>query len=374
MNHERLSKLLFPILLWGSLLAVAPRFYAVGTNVVTKTYAFAAMRLGNRQTPYVAPSGERDWFKYSPLFGLAYRPFAALSPFTQAVSWAALNILFFWCGIRCWLTRKSSWVILFALLGASAELNISLLYQQVNALLIGIVLIALAAYRDQKFRTAGALLAIATNFKIVPVLFFLGLAPFGPTLFLGAFIFSSLLLLALPALWLSPSINWALHQTWLSILMKDAASPGLLDVQTVFSAWGLPSLGSFLRWFVLGGTLVLLWLRTRWNLKWEPWIALGSLCILLFSPRTESPTFVLMAPVYVLLCAYASTLPSSFRAALLGSLGLAFLTITFAYTDLAFFPAWPSHPPFSSKTIGSLQLWVVLAGMQVALSRRFSRP
>src|SRR6185312_546618 len=96
-----------------TLATVLPQLARHGTNIVTHTYAAGAWRLWHGISPYAA-APDADLFKYAPLFGILYLPFALLAPAWQACLWAALNIAVFWAGVLRWvsLTRppRVMWV------------------------------------------------------------------------------------------------------------------------------------------------------------------------------------------------------------------------------------------------------------------------
>jgi hypothetical protein len=345
---------------------VTPRMIHVGTNIVTDTYKSGATRLLSGNNPYAPPHGT-DNFEYSPFFAFVYAPIAKLPPKPQALIWAIINCALFWAGIGAWFSwekQRSKWLAA-ALIVCAMELNISVLYQQVNASLIGITLLGLAWYRDGKLGFAGFLLSIATDIKLLPGIFaFSLLFPLRSRYLLGLSLgFSTAL--AAPALAVGWNANIELHRLWILSLSNTwhMVRPVQLDILSVLQKWGYSGLGSVLRALILlsSGLLLVLSSMNR-RVSWYPWIAIGACCLLLVSPRSESPTFVMMAPVYIFLTAFFidSSLPDWARWAGLGSLCVIAFLVTIGFTDLWARKSWaPFQLAYSTKTIGTAFLWVL---------------
>lgn len=144
---------------------------------MTHTYAFGSGQFWAGLSPYADSRGAGDWFKYSPFFAWFYTPFAKLNSSLQAGLWEVFNIICFWTGVSVWFPWKkldSKWLWL-GFLFCSMEADGSLRYQQINACLVGLTLLGLYLYRTQRLRSAGLLVTTATNVKILPRLFLIGL-------------------------------------------------------------------------------------------------------------------------------------------------------------------------------------------------------
>ncbi|NBT58608.1 DUF2029 domain-containing protein, partial [bacterium] len=184
-----------------SFLCVLPLLLKTGPNVVTLTYLEGAQRFYELGNPYLAPTAGRDYFFYPPFFAAIWRGFSWPGILPGILLWAFLNSFVFWWGVSCWFSvekKQSRWAWFF-LVCAAIELDISLRYQQANALLSGLILWALAEFRDRHFGRAGFLLALGTHLKVFPILIaaFLFL-PF-QLAFGASFVVSILVLFLVPA-------------------------------------------------------------------------------------------------------------------------------------------------------------------------------
>ena len=355
------------VLVAVTVLSVAPRVFRTGTNVVTETYRQAAEMFLNGQIPYGMALPNADRFEYSPLFCVLYTPFSFLSPPWQALGWTIFNSVFFWAGVLCWchLKRPLAWYTVVGFVLCAMELNISLLYQQTNAFLIGLSLIALALFREKFFLVSAILLTIATNLKPIPAIFALPLLFFIDRQFWRGLILGSLFCLLLPALFVGMNQNLELHLAWIKALFGTLTKTGSpqIDIASFLSRQGLPTLGTTLRYaiLILGlGTLIgNIW---TWRFQWPHWITLACTTILLVSPRSESPTFVFLAACFPLLTLRDSE--GRLSASHLTVLILSGILITVVYTDL-----WPRNflpflkTAYFSKPLGTLLLWIYALGV-----------
>ncbi len=360
---------------------VAPRLTSVGTNIVTETYRQATLRFFAGQLPYgLMPGG--DFFQYSPFFCVFYAPFAWLPLKTQALAWALANSYLFWIGVLVWIPWqddrvKQRWPLIVALVVASMELNISLLYQQVNALLIGLILLGLHAYRHKRYAIAGVVLGLASILKVLPLLFALALLfPFRRNYWmaLGASLFVTI---GIPEFF-GPNADWMSLQ-WLETLKRasEMIRDNQLDIISTTKRLGWSAVSSLvLKWGVIAFTIPLFFKEPlRGSPRWEVWITLGICLLLLVSPRSESPTFVLLAPSYPLMAVYLLRQPASWnRALFLSLLSISALAITVIFTDL-----WPRSIPnalrvhYLGKPVGTLLLWG-LSALILTFGSRLFRP
>ncbi len=326
---------------------------------MTDTYERGADLFWAKQDPFTPPNGKGDVFKYSPLFAGVYGAFGFLPGSFQALAWALFNAFVFWAGISSWFQFKkgAGWFFWLCWIAVSMELDISLRYQQKNALITGLILLGLSEYRNLRFRRAALWLAVGTNFKVFPALFLAALvAPWRKQYALPALL-GSLTLLLLPFTFLGFSSFIPLHFSWANLLLTDIRSPGLLDVASVLKWWGVGTAGEWLRRSILVASFCLILVSRKKSSLQSGWAGLYCVvagCILLCSPRTESPTFILIAPPYLFL------LPKASRT-LTGKIFLGFVLflITVCFTDLWPKVLWnPGDLKYSTKVLGTFLIWL----------------
>lgn len=337
--------------LWGAIsgnLPNAPRSYTEG-----------AKRLWAGETPYQPPT-DADWFKYSPAFAVFYHPLTELSAPWHSFIWGALNIFLFWAGVSAWFSVRKDWpwMMWLALLFCSMELDGPVRHLQINAALTGLILLGVFAYRKECFALSGGLLAVGTNVKLLPVGFLLALALKLRSSFLLSALLITALLLVLPVAVVGWEKNLIFHKDWAALILSDAGGKGILDIGTALSALGIPLLAEPVRWGVLlTSGLVLFSIAGKCAMiSWGPWISVGLGMLLLVSPRTEQPTFVLMAPAFLFLVEpLASPRRHPWQ---LRFWGLGVLLVTIMYNDIWPRFLWnPREHGALTKPFGILLLW-----------------
>lgn len=345
-----------------TVLFVCPSLLLHSWNIVTRTYHFGATQLWRGSLPYVLAEGV-DLNKYAPIFFVLYYPFTLFHERVEALLWGIFNISFFWWGVTRWfrLEKTSSYWLWAAFIFCSMELDGSVRYQQINAFLIGTTLLGLALFRDKRFLLSGLILAFITTVKILPGLFaFALLVPWNKKYVCGL-ASGFLLSLLIPAFVLGMEQNTLFHIRWIEIILTDLRGAGILDIGTVLSRYGVLNARELVNYpiaFLSFGLLV--WLRFLPQFSWFSWISLGVSCLLLASPRSESPTFVLAAPAYIALTVCALEERTLIRRYCFLSLILAgvFLT-TLCMNDL-----WPrsiwnaAGMRNANKTFGVFILWL----------------
>ncbi|NBX77408.1 MAG: DUF2029 domain-containing protein [Proteobacteria bacterium] len=340
-----------------SFLCVLPLLLKVGPNVVTLTYLEGTQRFYETGNPYLPPSEGRDFFFYPPFFAFIWKGFAWFGPKVGILLWGLLNSFVFWWGVSRWVTfskKRSAWTWFF-LICCAVELDISLRYQQANALMAGLILVALAEFKERHFGRAGFLLALGTHLKIFPILIagFLFL-PFHLA-FGASFLGSLLLLFLLPASIVGvPEAVW-LHWEQIRSTTQDFSQRQLLDLVAFFNRFGLPHVGRVAQvgTAVIGGVILFL-SRVRIPHSRFPWGVLYSSFVSLLlavTPKAESPTFVWVAPAYLLL------FPKETRQERWLMAGVGFC-LTLVYSSL--FPRpWVSFltQDYNSKVLANFILW-----------------
>jgi len=340
-----------------SFLCVLPVLLKTGPNVVTLTYLAGSKNLWEGLSPYGWAEPGADLFFYPPFFAAFWKAFALLGPKPGILLWAFVNSLAFWWGVSQWFQiqkNQSKWDWFFWI-ATAVELDISLRYQQANALVAGLLLWSLGALKERRMGLAGFLMALATHVKVFPILMAAVIFLPWDLAFLGSYAASLLVLLGLPALAVGfPEVVW-LHWEQFQSTTADFSQRQLLDVAACFKRLGYEGLGKLLQKTTgfIGG-LALLGYRIKFSnnqLAWGLWYASFVSLLLAITPKTESPTFVWAAPSYLFL---SRALGPRAKWILVG---ISFC-MTLVYSSL--FPkAWVSGltTDYFSKTLANWLLW-----------------
>lgn len=351
---------------WCALVAltyafVVPRLFSEGMNIVTLTYQFGAERIWSGLTPYAMPV-HSDWYKYSPFFAVVFHFLTLAGSKGTALLWGLLNISVFWLGVGRWFRLaepNAPWLWLGFLICAM-ELNGSVLYQQVNGLMAGMVLIGLAEYRSRRYFASSLWLGVATNIKVLPALFLVLCARRDRKYWLGLFT-AFAITVGVPALWIGPEKCLSFHLEWVRLLLADTQAEGLLDIGSALARMGFP-FGTVVKAGVFVASLAALgWERfASRDIDWRSWVAVGLLFLVLVNPRTESPTFVFMAPAFPLVISRLMEMPANWRRIGFSAIVLAFFFVSFSFTDLWPKSLWdPRACHYAGKVLGSLALWAL---------------
>lgn len=328
----------------------------IGPNIVLNTYAQAARRFLDLASPYQAYAVNLDQFKYSPLFAWG---FGGLMTFTQEFGvehwrstlqvWTLVNSFLFWLGVCRWIDfRKSrpSWFWIF-FSACFLSLDLCLWYAQSNALIVGLMLIGLAEFKEGRQGWAGFFLALATNLKVFP--FFLALLLFkqGNRRYFSVFALTLITSLFVPALHVGWQPNLTFLKEWVEILGSDMQGRGILDLQTVLGQ------GRWLSFLILGITSIGFW--GRFSDRELPWISAALSAILLTNPRTELPSFVIAGVALLFL---VETILERFKKwAWVIALPLFAVAYYLAFQESRFTAAKLVHGEM--KTWGTLFIWVL---------------
>lgn len=341
-----------------SFICVLPLLLKQGPNVVTQTYFEGSERFYQGLNPYQPSAIGADFFFYPPFFALFWKIFSVFGKVPGILIWAFVNSLVFWWGISQWveIRKKQTGWIWFFLVCSAIELDISLRYQQANALLAGLILWALAELRDQKPVRSGLLLAFATQLKVFPIVVALILALNRDWNFLAAYSSGMGLLFLMTTWFFGFSGSLELHWQQFQATTHDFSQRQLLDLAACLRRIGYAGLGSFLQELigVVGGIFLVLYrlLTPNNNYKWGLWYSSCVTWLLIITPKAESPTFVWAAPAYLLLQ------ESTSRKSRWLLVGIA-LMLTLVYSSL--FPStWVSffRWEYTSKTLANLTLWL----------------
>ncbi len=341
------------------------------SNVVLHNYYLGGRAFVQGQNPYevTLANGPSNQFKYSPLFAVIAAGMAAIKSQRVVTSaWILLSMGTFYLGLGRWvqLTNKVPALVTYGVILAVLELTFSLLLTQANALIIGMTLIALAEYRDSRLFSAGAILILATNLKVYPLIFLVPLLfTFQPRFWFGALV-AGIAAFLLPALFSSWSHNLKMHVAWMQLVVNNSGGPGILDIASAMERAGLANLGRILRWSIALVTVPIfvgVFFIKRREVAWQPWMAFGISALLLLSPRTDIFTYVMLAPSFVLMLSWFGA--SQDRGMRIGgsiAIGLfAFAIVSCQFID----PKWliSETPTELLRVLGTLGIWIMTGAL-----------
>lgn len=354
--------------LW-SLITILATFYPVswkGGNT-TGVYYDGAREALQGKSPYQLNRPPENNYNYSPSYAFLFAPLTVFGLRTCLFLWAFLNIVIYWWGIFCWLPYDKGGFGIFWRVFLAMEINGPIIHGQINPLLVGMVLIGLDAFRKKRYPIASALLVTISNIKVIPTLFLGVTAAKGNSRFLGWCALCSLVILAIPLPWFGWANTLGLYREWIHFLLNESRSGahgGCADIRNLFAERGLAGLGNVVYYLVAGVSTVLLFRPSKNGNEWPLWIAFGFAAMLMLSPKTEVPTYVIVAPPCALLAYYLRGKGQRFEMALL--LVAAFL-ITILHNDV-----WPRFiidpgklmSRGDYKMIGTCLIWLV-AGIEL---------
>jgi hypothetical protein len=296
-------------LVWGGL-AFGFAIYAFlfpWSHTVFNIYAPAAHKWWAGEDIYVRGI---EYYRYSPLFAIGLTPLALLPEGLGNALWKTFNIAFFAFGLGAWARRALPLALnhtqraaLF-LLAVPLALH-SMYIGQANLLMLGAVLLALAAAAEEHWNRAALWLALATLIKGYPLALGLLLAALYPRRFALRFVAALSLGLLVPFATQWPDVVAAQYASWWSHLGESThiMRERLRSLDQLFVIYGQPlSPEIFQLLEVLAGGVVLClcaWQRRReGQLRGQLLLIflLFSVWVVLFGPATESCTYVVMAP------------------------------------------------------------------------------
>ena len=252
-----------------------------------------------------------NWFVYPPVFTFLFLPFSSmvLGPAYGAFGWVLLNLLVFYGGVMAVIDQLGGnaifrrWRMVAAIFLVTNEMLGAALGTQSNALVTGLMLLGGVSYARGRFTASGLLLAIAAAIKIHPLVLVLLLAlglewrfivsVFG---FLLAFTF-------LPAVVTGWDTLFRLFEHLAAIFFADTLHDNFLGIQPALNAYGWFISDKAFTLFMLVNAaavaLVCLPKAKDANRLAAASIPLALAFIILFNKRTESLSFVILAPVFL---------------------------------------------------------------------------
>ena len=274
--------------------------------------------------PLYADYKPLDYFRYPPVFAVAFTPLYVLGPRVGGVLWSGLGIGVFVLGLRRFLRdvvpdqRTPAREAVFLALGALGALR-GLWNAQSNALAVGLLLLGASALLRRSWWPAAAALAASVLVKLTPLPLVLLLCVLQPRrLPARVALFLALGLLA-PFLTRPPMVVLDHYREWFDQMAQLSGErwPGFRDAWTVWLVlrqWGsgmggMPALREPIHSAVYRGVQLLtaaavmgwcLWQRRRTDDSRRlttTVLAMGTAWVMLFGPATEYATYVFLAPM-----------------------------------------------------------------------------
>lgn len=255
---------------------------------------------------------DQDQFRYSPLMAVLLVPFHHLPLPLGGVVWRIVNAGVLIGGFALWLRAAPQartirqQAILFLLV---APLSLSSLSNgQPNPLVLGLLLLALAAVDRERWSSAALLISLATAIKVYPLAIGLLLAAVYPRRFAPRLILALILLAVLPFACQHGDYVHAQYTLWLQRLGKDhrwywPPHMAYRDLWLLIRLAHVPLTPEGYRIVQLvcaaGCAALCVGLRWRGRSRREVLAAvlmLGTCWMTLCGPATESSTYVLLSP------------------------------------------------------------------------------
>lgn len=278
----------------------------------------------------------RDYYRYSPLFAVSLSPLAVTGDRLAAALWKLLNCGVYLSGLAAWTrrlgcahqTRQQQGAVWLLAIPLSLH---SMYNSQANLMMLGSLLLGLAAAAESRWNRSAAWLAWATLIKGYPLGLAMILAGLYPRQFTPRYLLALLAGLLLPFAAGRPAQVLAQYQSWLHHLLDSAEimRERLRSIDQLFVVAGRPiSERAFSLVGAVAGTLVFLvcvWVARRGGDRRQTltWVFLWfATWVVLCGPATESCTYVVAAPAiaWALVEAWRRHAAWPWRVALIASL------------------------------------------------------
>jgi hypothetical protein len=303
--------------LWAALIVVvcARGAWQPNAHSLYPTFAAAGAHWFAGSSLYQWPPAEPglDAYRYSPVVAVGLVPFGLLSAGPGSVLWRMLNAAVLLGGVAAWLrspmartldVRQRAVFYLLVLPLSATSLNNA----QTNPLVIGFLLLTVAAAGAERWSLAALCTALATALKIYPLTMGLLLAAACPRRFAGRLLAALVAVAGLAFLFQRPGYVAGQYAEWLRLVADDDRKNWPLhmayrDLWLLFRVTGTPiSPAAYQIVQALSGiacAVICVAGRLRgWPLTkvLTAVFTLGTCWMTLCGPATESSTYVLLAP------------------------------------------------------------------------------
>lgn len=308
-------------------------------------------------------------FVYSPLAAAFFAPFTLLPEAVGDILWRLLNAAAYLGAVAWWLRSglhewipRSRFALVFLLLLPLSIGNFN--NGQVNPLIIGLLMIALLAVREERWHLAAFCIAATTYFKIYPLALGLVLVVLFPKKFAWRLLVALLILGALSFLLQRPGYVLEQYRSWFATRAGDDRRIYKMSIAPR-DLWMLLHLAHIFvseRFYMaiqtLSGAAVALGCvigrRRGWTQERLFVVLLSLTCawMLLCGPATESATYILLAPAVTLALveAFSRPLPPGLRL----WIGTSYAVLLFALQLNSFFHLRKSVYSMSVQPAGAL--------------------
>jgi hypothetical protein len=305
------------VILWASLIVAVCVRGAIqqNTHSLYPTFAAAGAHWLDGTSLYYWAGTEPglEPYRYSPLVAALLVPFDLLPSAAGSVAWRLLNAGVLLVGMAAWLRSPLPWQLsavqraLMYLIVLPLALG-SLNNGQANPLVVGLLLLTVAAAGAERWNLAAVAMALATALKVYPFALGLLLAAAYPRRFALRLALALVAVAALPFALQAPAYVSGQYAEWFRVLSEDERKFWPLhmayrDLWLLFRVTHLPISPRIYQVIQVlsGGACAVVCVALRWR-KFQAAsvltavFTLGTCWMTLCGPATESSTFVLIAP------------------------------------------------------------------------------
>jgi len=313
-----------------------------------------------------SPGDAGNWFLYSPTFAVFFLVFSTKGAgmYAGVYLWLMLNLFTFFFGFFSILrhiepkaSALTGWWFAAGMALMFNELQGTLLNLQSNCLMVGLTMMGTAMYMERRFAFSSFLLAVGVSFKLFPLVMALLLfLEFNRRFILSFFGFLALLT-ALPLVFIPPDFYLSIAGHWLKFILAEPAHPDFLGFYPTLLYYGTdPGRQNFFM-FMMANALGIAYVARAVFVNGRKefprlLLPLALAFIVVFNNRAEKPSFILLAPIFVIMLDSAVSewkrgnfVMAKFHA---GMLALGWGFISYVYSDLF---------PYSIRQVANHNHW-----------------
>lgn len=258
--------------------------------------ASATNLLNNIDLYILHPTQHYDLYKYSPTFALFMLPFSVFPDWLGLIFWNLLNLTLFICALKMLPGLNKPQMILILLVGVF-ELIGSMMNEQSNVLMTGLMLLSIAQFERKNAFWGIFFLVLSVYIKLFSIVLFM-LVLFYPNRARSAIysIFWFLILGLIPSLFIGLDDLKMQYMSWFYMLQNDYDASVGYSIIGILDTWFSIS-GNRLHVLILGGIIMCLPLLkvSQFKKRHYRYSVLSALLIwiIIFNHKAESPTFII---------------------------------------------------------------------------------